>query len=190
MRIPQYLPQFTDRAALLVVAGRKSANVYFALNGKIERVEHVKAERLLYEDYEGFSWTTVMSGVTGVRGRASSGAKHEPQDEVRVKKFEHALGRVLWRQARRNPVEDIYLFTPKTRELVGMLHPDLRQKVRLEIQGEFMHEHLIVLLERLERALMGRTVKPGPPSYVRRFLARTGIARLMNTRKPPSRRPT
>lgn len=174
MRIKRHLPQFHDRTALLVVAGRKAADVYIASSGKLDRVEHIKEERPAYEDNEGFSWTTAIR-PTGARYRMSSGAQREPLDDHRGKKFLHELARLLWRQEQRRSVDEVYLFTPKPHELLGVLHPDLRKKVREVVKGDFAKEHPFMLLERLKRELDVRIVVPAPPSYVRRFLQRVGF---------------
>ncbi len=126
-----------------MAAGSRSAEIYSAHEGEIEKIDSIKMEVPTYSDKEGF-FTRSGKGMT-----FGSGSVLEENKQELILKFVKELGEKVERSFQENSAENVYLFTPDhiKETILDNLSSEIRKEVVLTIEGNFVEEHPFDLLK-------------------------------------------
>lgn len=146
MKIPQKLPQFAKKHALLIVSGKQVANLFFASNHGIVQLQEVKMETPKFSDNEGFS-------THGPRGRQGSfsGSEHEIRESEIVQPFLKELRGAVKKILQEYKIKEIYIFMPDymSRKVPGILTKQMQQLIRKEVIGNYIRFSPLSLLRKI-----------------------------------------
>ncbi len=147
MRIPQSLPQFVKKYALLIVSGKQAAKVFFARNLDIVELEEFKVERPHYSDNEGFS----THGRRHTSGSVSGSDRGIKESEI-LTPFLKTLRADIKKILQKYNIKEIYLFVPDymARMVPRALPKHAQQLVRQEIHGNFVRLSPVQLLHKID----------------------------------------
>lgn len=140
MKIPKALPQFEDKVAFIVVAGKQNAVFYKVSDGEIDRLDAFKIPRPRYSDHEGEFKT--RGGV------GSSGSIKELRDQDIIRDFL----REFKRRIKAIPeFSSMYIFAPDQtkNKIKSALPAQWREKLSGLIVGNFYYRHPLHILEKI-----------------------------------------
>ncbi len=145
MQISEKLPQF-NRKSLLIVAGRRKADIYCAFNGEIDKIESVQVEEPKYSDKEGF-FVRMGKGQIFGRGSVLDDKKIETN-----KKFFNEIKEKTEKVTVRDDINDIYLFASDhvEKKLPQSLSGDVSSKIVFTFRGNFLKKHLFDLIKKIQ----------------------------------------
>ncbi len=154
MQISQKLPQF-DKKSLLVVAGTRAADIYFAFEGEIDKKKSIKMDAVKYSDKEGFFMRLGKGKMFG------AGSVLEDKDEEENKKFIKELKENIEKIFKENNVDDIYLFASDyTRKILpDALASDIKEKILFTFQGNYIKSHPFNLIKKIKSKKESKTPK-------------------------------
>ncbi len=154
MQISQKLPQF-EKKSLIITAGRRAADIYFAFQGKIEKIDSIKVETPKYSDKEGFF---VRMGKGRVWGR---GSVLEDQNEETDRKFLKELKEKTEEHTIKDEIENIYLFAAShvKKGLPEHLANNIRQRISFVIEGNYIKKHPFDLIKKIKDKQEGKKPK-------------------------------
>ncbi len=149
MKIKKELPQFKNEAALLVVAGRQSADFYLAFKGEISKIDTLSVKTPRYSDREGHFKTSGKGQVF------SWGAVCEPQKEKVRDRFLRQMKDKFVALSKKSDFSRIYLFCPDylTPLLEKEFSPSARKKVCFSFAGNYKKEHPFQLLKKIKEKM-------------------------------------
>lgn len=154
MQIPQSLPQFTNRVALLLITGRHRGRMLLAQDGEIIELETFETAIPKYSDNEGFFEASGHGRIY------RSGAVREINQEDIGKKFLKDTVERLERQIREHHVTDVYVFSPREHELESKLPKPSLELIRGTFIGSYLHALMLDLLSSIHARESERIVKP------------------------------
>jgi hypothetical protein len=147
MLVPQTLPQFNNRKALVVVTGKQDARFYRISEGIFIEFDNFKIPRPHYSDKEGY-FRSRSKGIT-----MSSGAVRELQDEIVIGDFVREFRRHI--KAAGNGFDEVYFFTPSTvkKALLDALPASLKGKIHAIFEGNHYKTSPLGLLSRIKNEI-------------------------------------
>lgn len=180
MQVSRKLPQFSGRAALLIVAGKQVAEFYLAQDGQIRRLNSFQIATPKYSDREGFFITRNHQA-----GIMRSGAPYEAKEQKIRQDFLREFAQNLRLIEAGTGVDEIYLFSP-AEVLLAKLPKSLAGKVAGEFRGNFYGSHPFVLLQEIAKARPSKRRPVQITAEARKILERTGSVQI--SRKSMARR--
>ncbi len=158
MKIPRQLPQFNIRRGLLIAASRQQAVFYEAFRGEMNEIGGFEIEKPRYSDDEGrFATRTETPGNLG----AGSVKEMDDKEIKRIffNQFEEKLADI--KEEVKERADDVYVFCPdySITELINELPEELKKKLTLEIEGNFVKDHPVRLLEEIDKVLTEKIKK-------------------------------
>ena len=126
MKIPSQLYQFKQEPALIVVSGAYDARLFVAKDGAIIQKRFAKTDEKK-KDRD-----------------TDSQSSFEHRNELLHEQFLHNLRDESFSLFLKERITDVYLFAPHYVMLAILrqaLHPFLRQRVSMKIEGDFRHHH-------------------------------------------------
>lgn len=154
MNIPEEYPQFTDRAALLIVTGAQDADFYFAHDGVMEKIDSFKIEKPHYSDNEGFSETR-----SGGRVLASGSAKEGVKEKV-LADFLHEFKIHSKDAYMKNMPDALYVFTPgyMVHFVTESLLADAERRIVRVFRGNYYDKHPTEFLQMIQKVRKEKSI--------------------------------
>lgn len=154
MKIPQALPQFTDKSALFLITGRRAGKILLARDGEVEEIAFFEIPLPHYSDKEGFFESAGHGKII------RSGAMQEIDDKEITKKFLLKIRDSIRDIMKKQRVTDFYLFSPREHELERILPREAREILRTAFVGIYHHLSVLELLMMIEEKEKELLVKP------------------------------
>lgn len=146
MQISKELPQFEHGEALLIVSGARSADVYRAKNGTIEKIKSLKTPSPnLPDKKEGFFTSSGKGQVI------RSGFVYEKRKEKIEDKFIHEFEKEI-KTLELGNASKIYAFAPKhVARRIGALLPKQSRAEQTWFYGNYQHAHPFDLIREIKK---------------------------------------
>lgn len=154
MQISQKLPQFQEKS-LIVVSGTRLADIYFAFQGEINKIDTVEISSPKYSDKEGFFMRLGKGKFFG------AGSVLEENKEEIDKKFIKELKNKIEDYFNRNGIEIIYLFASNNvkKELPEKLPNNIKEKTSFIAQGNYTKSHPFNLIKKIKNKKESKKTK-------------------------------
>jgi len=152
MFIPQKLFQFEEKS-LIIVSGRRTADLYQCFNGEIDKIDSVTVETPKYSDKEGF----FMRLGKGKFFKAGS-ALEDQNLEIDRRFIKELKDKVVLVS---DEFKEIYLFASDhaKKNLPDALPEKTRDKITLISQGNYLKEHPLKIVEMIDRKKSNQKTK-------------------------------
>ncbi len=151
MKISEKLPQFTKKS-LIVVAGGQSAEIYFAHQGVIDKIDSIELENQKYSDKEGFF------ARRGKGMNFGSGSVLEENKQAFIHKFLKELRALIDKHFEEKDPENIYIFSPEhmKNDLFESLSKEMQSRIALSLNGNFTEFHPFDFLKKIKKEIDGK----------------------------------
>jgi len=159
MKITEKLPQFESEPTLIIVTGgKKEAQIYLAVDGRIDQRNAFRAHIREFTDKEGAYRSYGRQGSARIEG---SILNEHHREEV-IKKFLSQLQEKIKQRIGEHKPKRIIIFSPKhivdrVRDNVPTAH---QKKIAHVFHGNFETKHPFDLLKKIQQAEMDRVVTP------------------------------
>lgn len=146
MQIENNLPQFKNLPGLILTTGLHEGKLYLADSGNIEVLGRIRVPDPAYTDREGLFARALRGRFLG-RGSVYENKKNY----VRVKFIKQAK-RELEDAVKKFPDAGVYIFVPGylKQPLLDALKKNLKDKIRLSVEGNYSQEHPFELLSKIK----------------------------------------
>jgi hypothetical protein len=148
MKISENFFQFPKKS-IIVISGSYSAEIYYAYDGSIDKIESFKIEAPSYSDREGFFTRSGRGMVYG------SGSVNEENKKENIGKFLKELKDKIDNSIKDYSFDESYILTPKhiKNEIKKYLPEKLKQKSVKFIEGNFVEMHPFSFIKKIEKAI-------------------------------------
>lgn len=159
MKIPSENSQFSKEPSLFIVTGTQEAVVYWAKDGEVEVVLRTVAEKKEDTDREGIFRAQRPNMV---HHGVSFEDKQQKLKDKSVKDFLKRLPKELKGVKEVGEVVSVFLFTPDfmEEEIKNVLPSSVKDKIKNTFSGNFIKEHTLELVKKIDSFRQGKKVIP------------------------------
>jgi hypothetical protein len=146
MIISHKLPQFENKA-LIIVAGRRVAEFLQAFNGEIVEIDSVTVEIPRDQKKESLFMRLGKGQFFG------AGSVLEDKNQETDKRFLKEVKEKTISLSEKNEIKEIYFFASDhiRKSLPEALTENIREKIILVVQGNYLKTHPLKLIEKIQR---------------------------------------
>ncbi len=139
---------------MIIVSGAYSAKIFIASNGDIvQKKSEEVSTREDYSDHEGF-WRMGKIKTKKDTGAVGAWGNTEHHKEYLHEKFLNILRQDTFDLFMNEHIAEVYLFAPHyiSLAIIGhALHPFLKQRIKMIIDGDYNHHHPTEILKIITR---------------------------------------